>query len=378
MTPPPPSLFANSFSRWFFLVLIVLVLYLSYQIISPFLLPIFLSMTLVVVGGPMYQGLLRLVRGRRYLASALTCLVLMGMILLPFFLLGGVLTAQALELYTSVSHQLSQGDLPKMFNFHLGDLDPLFERLREAVGVSRADIYRELGELVRRVSNLVYVQFTEILAGVTNFLIGFALVMFITFYLLMDGEELAKRLMSLSPLPGDTNQQIRAEMLSTLKATLRATVMLALINGGICGVGFGLFGVPKAVFWGVTMVMASVVPLIGTGLIWVPTVIYLLVQSQTGAAIGVGVWCLVVGLVCDNILRPRFLGGATNIHPLATFFSVLGGLGFFGLTGLILGPMVLAILLSLLGIYEKHFLSPAPLCMALETSHDGDSGPGPP
>ncbi len=119
---------------------------------------------------------------------------------------------------------------------------------------------------------------------------------------------------------------------------------------------------PNALFWGTVMVFASVVPMVGTALVWLPGGLYLLLLGHTWGALGMMVWCALAGLVCDNLLRPRLIGGQANLHPLLTFFSVLGGLSLFGMAGLILGPLILAVLLSLLNIYQRHFLAPPEEC----------------
>jgi predicted PurR-regulated permease PerM len=106
-------------------------------------------------------------------------------------------------------------------------------------------------------------------------------------------------------------------------------------------------------------VFASVVPIVGTALVWVPGGIYLIIMGDYGQATGVMVWCLIVSIICDNWLRPKLIGGQADLHPLLTFFAVLGGISYFGLVGLILGPLVLAILLSLIDVYKRYFLNTA-------------------
>jgi predicted PurR-regulated permease PerM len=165
--------------------------------------------------------------------------------------------------------------------------------------------------------------------------------------------------MALSPLPRDMNDQIRRDVLVTLRATLKGSVVLALIYGLLSGLGFWLFGVPNALFWGTVMVFASVVPIFGTALVWVPAGIYLIIMGDWPQAVAVMVWCSVTMVVCDNWLRPKLIGGEANLHPLLTFFAVLGGITYFGMVGLILGPLVLAILLSLIEVYQRYFLQPA-------------------
>jgi predicted PurR-regulated permease PerM len=372
-----PRPFDTSVSRWFFGVCILFVLYLAYRLVEPFLLPIFLAVVVVVVAEPLYVHLLQLSGGRRALASGLTCLLLGLIIVLPFFLVAGIITAQALDLYNTVSQLLKDNKLEQLFNHSLGQLTPYLERARELFGLEQGQIFQQVGELVRKVSNLLYANLTGLVKGVTNALIGFAEVLFVAFYLFMDGPLMADKALSLFPLPREMSERIRLDILVSLRATLKGTVVLALIQGLAGGLGFWIFGVPNAPFWGTVMVFSSVVPLVGTALVWVPAGLYLMAMDQTGQALGAMGWCLAAGLTCDNILRPRLLGAQGGIHPLLTFFSVLGGISLFGVVGLLLGPLVLAVLLSLLEVYQRYFQNgfTYPADALEQTSGDPPSGP---
>jgi predicted PurR-regulated permease PerM len=360
--------FSTTWSRWFFAACILFVLYLAYRLVQPYLVPIFLAVVLVVVASPLYELILRLVRGRRALASALSCLLIGIIVVLPMFLMAGVITSQAFDLYNVVSHQLGSEQLEKLFDQGVGRLGPVLDWAKRHLGFDQNDIIKNVGEWVRQVSNLLYSNLASVLKGFTNLVVNFALILFVTFYLFMDGHRMGDSLLALSPLPGELNQRIRDDFLASLQTTLKGTVVLALLQGLGCGLGFWVFGVPNAPFWGTVMIFASVVPIVGTSLVWLPAGIYLLVLGNWGQALGVAIWCLVTGTITDNILRPKLLGGSGAIHPLLTFFSVLGGLALFGLLGLILGPLVLAMLLSLVDVYQRYFLAPD-FCASGPTNH---------
>ncbi len=355
MDDPSQKAFDTNVSRWFFAVCVIFALYLAYRLVEPFLLPIFLAVVLVVVSQPVYSALLRLLAGRRALASAAACLLLMVIIVLPFFFMAGVITTQALDLYNAATQALKDDQLEKAFSQSLGELAPYLDWLRIRFSIDQGQILQQAGEAVRTVSNLLYANLTGLVKGFTNVLIGFAEVLFVAFYLFMDGEEMADKALSLSPLPKDMNHGISQDVLASLRATLKGTVVLAFIQGLAGGLGFWVCGVPNAPFWGTVMVFASVVPLVGTALVWLPAGIYLFVMSHPGQAVAVMVWCVAAGVTCDNILRPRLLGGQSGVHPLLTFFSVLGGMSLFGVVGLLLGPLVLAVLISLLEVYQRYF-----------------------
>lgn len=354
------SPFTSSISRWFFAAVALFMLYLGYRLVAPFLVHIFLALVIVVMGGPLFDWLVRLFRGRRTPASLVACVLLTAMIALPFFFIAGVITSQALDLYTTISHELRGGGLEQTVHNGLGWLGPYVDELQRTLGVSKADVLQQAGEVVRRVSSLLYSNLTDLLRGATNLVIGFALMMFVTFYLFIDGANMMQQALALSPLPEHMNQQVRHDMLRSIRTTLKGSLLLAVVQGVLAGIGFWVFGVPNALFWGTVMAFSSVVPLVGTGLVWAPAGVFLILTGSTGAAVGVMVWCFVSQLLLDNLVRPRIVGGSA-LHPLLTFFSILGGLTTFGLVGIILGPLVLALLLSLIEIYQRYFLQPAPV-----------------
>lgn len=357
MLNDPKGSFGSNTSRWFFMACFLFMLYLAYLLVQPYLTPIFLAMVLVVVGGPVYDYLLTLFRGRRGLASAAACTLFLLIIVIPAIFITGVITSQALELYNTVTYMVAGDKLQGVVEKGLGSLSPYFDKIEQLTGLKRADLLDHAAELLKYISNLLYLNLTGLVRGATNLAIGFALMMFVTFFLLMDGQVMARRIIQLSPLPAETTEHIRDDILQTLRTTLRGTVVLAIFQGTLGGLGFFVFGVPHALFWGTVMVFASVVPLVGTALLFIPAGVYLILVNHPFQAVGVMVWCGVAQLACDNLLRPRLVGG-TNIHPLLTFFSILGGLSVFGMVGLILGPLILAVLISLLEVYENYFQEP--------------------
>ncbi len=345
----------GGFGRWFFALTTLFVLYLSWVLIRPFLIPVFLAVVLTLAGRPVYEFLLKYIP-RPAIASALTCLVLVGIIVVPFILVAGMLTTQAMELYVSIGKQMKAGMLEQTIYEGLGRLGPVLKELKNYLGLSRADVLKELGELLRRISEFIYSSLGGIIRGLGSMVGGFVLMMFVTYYLLVDGHRLVERVCELSPMPYEVNLQIREVLASSLKSTLRGSVLLALIHGALGGIGMWIFGVPHALFWATVMVFASVVPVVGTALVWVPAGAYMIMVGELGAGIGMMIWCLMAAIVGDNFLRPRLIGSGTGLHPLLTFFAILGGIASFGLVGLLVGPMVLALLLALLEIYQGSFL----------------------
>jgi predicted PurR-regulated permease PerM len=161
------------------------------------------------------------------------------------------------------------------------------------------------------------------------------------------------------------------------RATIKGTFVVGLVQGGLAGLGFAVAGIEGSAFWGTIMVVLSIIPGIGTALIWVPAVIYLFVVGKTASAIALAAWCaLVVGTV-DNFLRPKLVGGDTKMPDLLILLSTFGGLSMFGAVGLVLGPIIASLFIAVWQIYGEAFgelLAPA----AGDGSSSDHAGPGDP
>ena len=368
--------FASSFSRWFFGIAILLVLYAAYRLVQPFLIPIFLAVVLVVVGSPLYGLVLKITGNRRSLASLITIILFIIIIILPLYLMAGIIASQAYNMYSSLAKGFAGHSLKEALDQGLGNLSPYLDRVQDVLGIDKTEMLMHISAWVRKISGLLYSNLAGLVAGITNLIIDFVLMMIVTAYLLVDGQRAADRILALSPLPSNMTRQIRDEVLAIMRATLTGTVVIAILQGILGGLGFWTFGIPNAPFWGTVMVFSSVVPIVGTALVWIPAGVYLLLVGLIWPGVGLMVWCLLAAVVCDNFLRPKLIGNKANLHPLLVFFSVLGGLVLFGVVGLLLGPMVLALLLSLLEVYRLHFLQP-PLnaCEQAGTDDDQEQNP---
>lgn len=356
MSMNAPKPFTSIVSKWFFAVCILFVLYLTYQLLEPFIIPIFLAVIATVVCLPLYRLLLNLFNGKKIFASVITCLVLLLIIVIPFLLIAGIITNQAFSLYYYISELILNNEMEASLKQLMSHIAPLWDALQDTFGVSKEEIAKQVGEILGKASNFLYVNVLSLVRGFGSLVLNFVLILFVTFYLLMDGRRMGGRLMLLSPLPSHLNASMASDIIRSLRTTMKGTLLLATIQGVAGGIGFWVAGVPNSPFWGTVMVFASVVPIVGIALVWVPAVIYLLIVDSVVAAILLGIWCTLVGLSCDNVLRPKMLGQERGIHPLFTFFSVLGGLNLYGMVGLFIGPLILAVLISLMEVYERYFL----------------------
>jgi predicted PurR-regulated permease PerM len=364
--PPPVDKpgFPTHFARLFFGAITLLVLYFSYLIIKPYLLDIFMALVLFFTAKPLYHALTRLLRGWKVLASGLTCLILLLVILVPLFSLMSIIAAQALDFSSQVTKGMQSGQL---WHWIAGKVDTLklyLTHLNLPLPPGEINLQQIVQTAVTKASAFVYTNAIGLIRGFTVFFFDLLLVLFITFFMFLQGDGFIEAIKNLSPLDPAHNDEILRETETTIKATLWGTVIVAFAQGTLGGVGFLLFGLPQPAFWGTVMIPASVIPVVGSTIIWGPAAIYLLFTGHAMRGIGLLLWGGVVVSIIDNVLKPILVKGSSETPSIFILFSILGGLTYFGMIGFILGPLILSFLLSLLRIYQKTILAPPGLTPA--------------
>ncbi|MBU0514946.1 MAG: AI-2E family transporter [Proteobacteria bacterium] len=358
---PGHTLFASPLARWFFAALFLFICYVSFLLIQPFLIEIFLAFVLYSVGRPVYRAVLRLVR-QPVVASVVTCLVLILLILIPVASMVGIVVDQALDIYGRMSQVFGLNQFTHFFwvdHSWLADwvwVQQILERIEAWFGVDPVQVINFLANTAGQVAQFIYSNLLKIVGQVSSLVFGTIFILFIAFYLFRDGDQLMDSVAELSPMGPEFGREILGDIIRTIQVTMRGTILLALYQGVMGGIGFWIFGQAGPAFWGAIMVVASVIPVVGTAIVYAPVGVFLFLTGSPYTAIGLMVFCLSASLVGDYVIRPRILAGRVALHPLMVFFAVVGGLQLFGVLGLILGPLILSFLLSLIEIYRKHFL----------------------
>ena len=351
--------FPTQFARLFFGVITLLVLYFSYLIIKPYLLDIFMALVLFFTAKPLFLALTRLLRGYKVLASGLTCLILLLIILIPLFSLMSIIATQALEFSSQVTKGMQTGDLWHWIAAKVDAFKLYLTHLNLPLPPGDINLAQIVQTAVTRASAFVYNNAIGLIKGFTVFFFDLLLVLFIAFFMFLQGDDFIQAIKELSPLDPVHNDEILRETETTIKATLWGTVIVAFAQGTLGGVGFFIFGLSQPAFWGTVMIPASVIPVVGSTIIWGPAAVYLLFTGHIASGVGLIVWGGVVVSIIDNILKPILMKGSSETPSIFILFSILGGLTYFGMIGFILGPLILSFLLSLLRIYQKTILAPA-------------------
>jgi predicted PurR-regulated permease PerM len=326
----------------FFLTLLVGTLVVVFFMFQPFLNTLILAAVLAFLFSSIYERLATHLKNRS-LAAALMTLVVLLLVLLPLTLAGLQIAHEASGLYASLRDNASTEDI----NAFSATLQGVVDRYLPGTVVDPARITERLqgflGWLVANVG-VVFASFGYL---VLNF---FFLLLFF-FYLVRDGYRLKRRVMDLSPLSDEREEQVIERVSHSISATVRGSVVLAVLQGLVSTLGFLIFGVPNPALWGSFVVLAAFIPTIGTALIQIPAIIYLAATGHFSAAIGLTIWAVTAVGLLDNVLGPVLMSHGVRQHPLVVMLAVLGGISLFGPIGILLGPIIVALLYALLDIY---------------------------
>jgi len=194
----------------------------------------------------------------------------------------------------------------------------------------------------------------HIAANITSLTGKFFLMIFTFFFFIRDEKKIFSYILHLIPLQSSQEDQIMTKIKDVAKSALLGTFVTAIAQGAAGGFAFALCGLP-GLFWGMTMAFASLIPMVGTALIWVPATLYLIITGHNISAGFMAIWCIVIVGGLDNFVRPLFMKGGADMSTLLIFFAILGGINCFGLIGLLYGPLIFGLAMVLLYIYNMEF-----------------------
>ncbi len=343
----------NTTSRgiiWFFLVIFLISFFMLGRLLWPFLSIIVMASVVAGVFAPVYKFFAK--KLKPFFASLTTCILIFLILFVPVALFTGIVSKQALDL-TAKSGMLKN---------HVQNLIES-SRIIEKANRVFSDFNIEPGEqlnnaisdVAKFVGGFLYKQTKAIASNVFRLLINFFIMLFITYFLLIDGHKLISFIIDLSPLPDDQDNRLIQKFKDMAFAVLLINGLSGLVQGTLGGIVFALFGFRFALLWGVTLGLAAFLPVLGIPVIFIPVAIYLMFTGQVGASIFFIVFCLVVSITIDNFLKPKLLGERVKIHPLLVFLSIIGGLKLFGILGIIYGPLVVTAFLTLTDIYYTSY-----------------------
>ncbi|TCT19517.1 AI-2E family transporter [Thiobaca trueperi] len=326
------------------------------SMIQQFLMALFLAGLFSALARPLFLSLQKRLGGRRQLASLLTLLLMVIVVLIPAVMLIAVLIGQALDVSQMITVWF-KGILndPATFMAYLERL-PFYEQLV----LNREQILQQAGEAATVVSRLLVEWVSSATLGAANFVFMAFVLLYSLYFLQLDGPKLIEKFIYYLPLKTSDERLMLAKFTSVTRATLKGSLFIGLLQGTLAGIAFAVAGIHNAVFWGSVMAVLSVIPNVGAAIVWIPAAAILILQGDPVAGIGLALFCgLIVGSL-DNVLRPILVGKDTSMHELMIFFSTLGGILMFGLAGIFIGPVIASLFVTIWEMYAIEFAEVLP------------------
>jgi predicted PurR-regulated permease PerM len=346
----------EKFNKAFVVLLLLFITAVFMAMIWPFLMTIVMAAIFSGLTRPMYRGLKRGLGGRSSLAAALSLLVIVFGVLLPLAALLGAVAAEGLKVSQAVKpwiqRQLAE---PAELSELLKNI-PFYDHLLPY----KETIFLKAGEMVGRLSSFLINSLSSVTVMTAQFIFMLFIFLYTMFFFLVDGQRILSGILHYLPLKPEDQERMLDKFISVTRATLKGIALIGMVQGSLVGAAFAAVGFPSAIFWGTVAAVMSMVPGIGTAIVWLPGVVILSMGGHYGAATGLLAFCILVVGGIDNFLRPRLVGKDTRMHELLILFGTLGGIIMFGVAGIIIGPIIAALVVTVWEIYGVAFQDELP------------------
>ena len=333
-------------ARWIAaLAATAIALYLCWLMLQPFAVVLEWAAVLVIVFYPIHKRIAQRI-GRPSLSALVSCILVVVIVLLP---LGFIIVALARELAgTAQTFPQQVGPLLDSQSPRTGQI---LHWLQER-GIVQADPQQFLIEQARNGLRSLLGQTVGLLGNVLSTVVKALFVVFTMYYLFRDGEKIVQALPGVLPLKRAHSEAILARTNQVISASVYGVVTIAMIQGALGGLAFWMLGVPSPILWAIILALICMIPIAGSFFVWIPVALYLGMTGHWTKALLMALWGGLVISTVDNFLRPRLMKQYTKLHELFVFFSVLGGMRIFGILGIVLGPVVLAVTIGLLNTFK--------------------------
>jgi predicted PurR-regulated permease PerM len=336
----------------FFLLIVLLATCAFVGLIQDFLQPLFWAAILAILFYPTYRYGLKMLGYHPTLVAGLTLLVILVIVILPLSLVGLAVTREAADLYARIASGNIDLQAPLRF---LQNTLPTVTVYLDRFGIDTQRLQQTLSNAAVTVSQWLASQAFNIGQDALRFGVMFCLMLYVLFFFLRDGIRIVRALMRVLPLGDDRERRLFTRFAQVSRATIKGTLVVALVQGTLGGLTFWLLGIKAAVLWGAIMSLLSLLPALGSALIWGPAaVMFFASGAYAKGLILLGVGGLIIGLI-DNLLRPILVGRDTLMPDYLVLLATLGGLTVFGMSGFVIGPIIAALSLTVWEMFEQEY-----------------------
>jgi len=351
MKAPNPANLSGLEDKTFLFLVIAASLALGW-ILWPFFGAILWGTILAILFAPLYRRLLKMMGQRRTIAALAIVAIVLLIVILPLLVVGALLLHEALGVYArfQAGEVSLAGYFQRLFSVLPGWLSELMTRL----GLTNLSSLQEsLSKSLMEGSQFVAAKALNAGQNIFDLIVNLCIVLYLLFFFARDGDDLVRRIRTAVPLRPDQQHELFDRFTTVIRATVKGNVVVAVAQGALGGVAFSLLGVHAPVLWAVVMAFLSLLPAIGSALVWFPVAVYFLVTGATWQGIALIVFgVLVIGLV-DNVLRPLLVGKDTKMPDYVVLVSTLGGMALLGLNGFVIGPVIAAMFMAIWDIFAS-------------------------
>ncbi len=338
----------------FLIILLAGFLILSFTIFLPYLTPIIFALLFTIIFTPLNKFFLNKVKLPKNISAGLTTLLIALLILLPLTLLVFAISSESVKVYNIAKESFQSQKLADILDIENWDfLQNFITENFPGLQIDEIAIKDQLLSIIQSLSNYFIKIAGNIVKNLLKFIVYLIIMLFTMFFLLRDGEEFLKYLLHLSPLPTSHEIKITGLIKASVKGIFFGVFVTALIQGIVAGIGYAIVGL-SPFFWGFVIFFFSMIPIVGAWGIWLPTALVLLFTGNIWQGIFLIIWGSIISSI-DNVLRPVLMKDKTKMPSILIFFSILGGITFFGILGIIYGPLILSVTKILLDIYEFEY-----------------------
>ena len=343
------NILKTNFHKTFILILVISISVFFFIIIQDYILSIFLAAIFSGLLYPFYLWFLKKLKGFSFVASGIVITLVLLLIIIPSAGIISLVLNEAIDisqdLVPLVQNEIKNSSSP---NHQLPDWLPFAKELEPY----KSQFFIKISELASQIGKLLVANLSSFTQGTLVFFLNVFLMLYAMFFFLIQGAEILKKISYYTPLNQDEFQQMIDRGLSITRATLKGALLIGILQGSLVGLAFWFIGIKGAAFWGAISVAMSVIPSVGSAIIWMPAVAFLFFTGEVFPAIGLFIWGAGIVGTIDNLLRPYLIGKDTKMPDLLIFLSTVGGLSFFGMVGFIIGPIVAGLFLTIWEIYR--------------------------
>jgi len=318
----------NKNKQYIFLFILAIIFYILFLIIRPFMSAIFASFVLTFALYPLYKLINKKIKNNVLSAAILTLIVLL-LIIVPFAFSANIVAKESVVVYNQIKSRDFSLLISKYFADNSGEL---------------------LKTVIDRASFFLVTITSQFILSLPSIILSFFVMIFLTYYLFKDGERFVEIIKKLLPLKSSTKERLSNKFTITTKALIYGILFTAIVQGIIAGIGFYIFNISSPLLLAFVTIMASLIPFIGTALVWFPIGIFQIISGNVFNGLGLIIYGSLIISTIDNFIKPKFIEKKANIHPAIVLLGLLGGIKVFGFMGIFIGPLFLTLIVEMFKI----------------------------